>query len=285
MAMVAIGILHNLGNVINGITVSSAVIQDRLHRSTLPKLHKVVQLLQEHAEDLPSFIGKDHRGQMLPAFLAQLNEHLEAEQTALIKEVESLRACAAHAADVVAAQQDFARTQSELKELVSACSLIETALKLSLASFDMHGIEVERDYACAASVFVDRHKVLQILLNLLGNASQALREAPEVAKRVCVRTAAAGDRIRLEVSDNGVGIAPRHLPLIFNQGFTVNKERGHGFGLHSCANWARELGGVLTVHSDGPGRGASFTLELPTSGPVTKDAAQAVAASDAYKHP
>jgi signal transduction histidine kinase len=70
--------------------------------------------------------------------------------------------------------------------------------------------------------------------------------------------------VKVSVCDNGIGIAPDHLTSIFNHGFTTKKD-GHGFGLHSGANAAKEMGGTLTARSEGPGRGAEFTLELPVS--------------------
>jgi C4-dicarboxylate-specific signal transduction histidine kinase len=72
--------------------------------------------------------------------------------------------------------------------------------------------------------------------------------------------------VAISVRDNGGGILPEHLPRIFRHGFTT-KEGGHGFGLHSSAIAARDLGGVLRVESDGPGAGAVFTLELPVASP------------------
>ena len=61
--------------------------------------------------------------------------------------------------------------------------------------------------------------------------------------------------------DNGIGIAKENLKELFRHGFTT-KKHGHGFGLHSGALAAKEMGGTLTVHSDGEGKGATFTLEL-----------------------
>jgi signal transduction histidine kinase len=78
---------------------------------------------------------------------------------------------------------------------------------------------------------------------------------------------ASPDRVRITIADNGVGIAAEHLTRIFNHGFTTKKD-GHGFGLHSGANAAKEMGGTLTAHSDGSGKGAEFTLELPTTASV-----------------
>ena len=71
-----------------------------------------------------------------------------------------------------------------------------------------------------------------------------------------------GGRVRFSVRDEGEGISDVNLTRIFAHGFTTRKH-GHGFGLHSCLQAAAEMNGALTVHSDGTGRGATFTLELP----------------------
>jgi signal transduction histidine kinase len=85
---------------------------------------------------------------------------------------------------------------------------------------------------------------------------------------VRIRVGAVGDnRIRIEVADNGMGIPAENLVRIFSHGFTTRKN-GHGFGLHSGALAAKEMGGVLLVHSDGPGKGATFTLDLPIEAPT-----------------
>jgi signal transduction histidine kinase len=68
--------------------------------------------------------------------------------------------------------------------------------------------------------------------------------------------------LRISVIDNGIGIPAENRTRIFNHGFTTRKD-GHGFGLHSGALAATEMGGSLSVHSDGPMTGAAFTLELP----------------------
>jgi two-component system NtrC family sensor kinase len=120
-------------------------------------------------------------------------------------------------------------------------------------------------------VRVDRHKVLQILINLLRNAKYAMDAQSGNAKRLVARVGLASpDRVRITIADNGVGIAPEHLTRIFNHGFTTKKD-GHGFGLHSGANAAKEMGGTLSAQSDGPGKGAEFTLELPTAASVRQE--------------
>jgi signal transduction histidine kinase len=111
---------------------------------------------------------------------------------------------------------------------------------------------------------VDKHKVLQILVNLVRNAKYALDDGGRNDKRLTVRVATDGDGfVKISVIDNGVGIPPEHLTRIFAHGFTTRKN-GHGFGLHSGALAAKEMGGSLSVHSDGPGQGAMFVLSLPS---------------------
>jgi signal transduction histidine kinase len=262
MAMLATGILHNLGNALNGVTVSSGLIQDRLRDSKTPTLRKVVDLLQQHSADLPGFLARDPGGRMLPDFLAELNRHLETEQAELLTEVEALREYTEHATDVVAAHQRFA-TAGAVQEMVSASTLMETALKLGLAAVDTQSIHIERHYRYSDALAVDRHKVLQILVNLLINACQALADSRQPDKRLRVGTVLEQGRVLFEVSDNGVGIDATGLQKLFGQGYT-SKGRGHGFGLHLSANWAREMRGSLQGDSDGVGLGATFRLALPT---------------------
>lgn len=262
MALVANGILHNLGNILNGVTVSSGVIQEQLHQSKIPKLQMVASLLSEHEADLPTFIAQDGRGKLLPAFITQLSEHLETELRNLTKEVEALRACTEHVSGVIATQQEFARPHRGVSDFVVVNDLMAKALKLSMSAFEMRGIDVVCDLSCTASVVTDTHKVLQILLNLLGNARHAVQEQPSAERRVWLTTGLTEGSVCMRVRDNGVGLAQEHLHQVFNQGFTTKRD-GHGIGLHTSANWARELGGSLACHSDGLGAGATFTLELP----------------------
>jgi len=135
---------------------------------------------------------------------------------------------------------------------------------LNSTSFDRHGVEVVRDYeADLPQVLTEKQKVLQIIVNLLRNSKDALVAGRAVHRKMTIRTERIDDDyVVLEVADNGVGISTENLTRIFNHGFTT-KPDGHGFGLHSCANAAKELGGSLSAHSEGDGRGASFRLVLP----------------------
>jgi two-component system, NtrC family, sensor kinase len=120
-----------------------------------------------------------------------------------------------------------------------------------------------RDYGKAPPLLVDRHKVLQILFNLLQNAKHACDKSDAAEKKIIVRITAKDDhRVAVCVVDNGMGIAPENLTRIFAQGFSTRKG-GHGFGLHSSLLMAEDMKGTLKAFSAGPGMGATFTLELP----------------------
>jgi PAS domain S-box-containing protein len=262
MAEVATGVLHNVGNVLNSVNVSTLLISDRLSKSRVTHLSKVSALLNENAANLGEFLTKDPKGVKLPSFIASLAERLGVEQAELLREAEGLSKNIAHIKDIVAVQQSYAKV-SGIVESLSPAALVEDALEMNDAAFDRHRVEVLREFEETPPVRVDKHKALQVLVNLFSNAKYAVSESMRLDKRITVRISANGDRrVKIAVSDNGVGIAPENLARIFAHGFTT-KINGHGFGLHSAALAATETGGSLSAHSDGPERGATFILELP----------------------
>ena len=217
-------------------------------------------LFREHAHDLGAFITEDPRGKHLPAYLAQLSEHLQAEQAANAGELDSLRSNVEHIKEIVAMQQNYA-SFGGVKEMVNVTDLVEDSLRLNEGALSRHDVEVVREIDAVPPLNVEKHKMLQIMVNLLRNAKYACHDSA-CGQAADVRVANGDGRIKISVIDNGVGIPPENLTRIFNHGFTTRKD-GHGFGLHSGALAAKEMGGALTVHSDGVGQGAAFTLELP----------------------
>ena len=261
MAEAATGVLHNVGNVLNSVNVSATVVADKVKKSRSASLAKVVALLREHEADLGAFLTADPKGKQVPAFLGALAEHLGTEQTELLQEITSLRKNIQHIKDVVGMQQTYAKV-SGVTETLDVGELLEDTLRMSASSLQRHDVEVVREFAEVPPVTVDKHKLLQILVNLVRNAKQACDESGRTDKKLTLRVAAAAGHVRISVTDNGVGIPAENLNRIFNHGFTTKKD-GHGFGLHSAANAAKEMGGRLSVHSDGPGLGTTFTIELP----------------------
>ena len=270
MAEVATGVLHNVGNVLNSVNVSASLIAEQLEKSKARNLSKVVGLMHEHAADLGAFFTVDPKGKRLPGYLGELAEYLSSEQAALLGEVELLRGNIEHIKEIVAMQQSYARVCG-ITEIVQITDLVEDSLRLNSGAIARHAVQVVREFETVPSITADKHKVLQILVNLIRNAKGACGESGRADKQMTIRVSNGADRIRIAVIDNGVGIPPENLTRIFSHGFTTRKD-GHGYGLHSSALAAKEMGGSLAVHSDGVGQGAMFTLELPLNPVERRDA-------------
>jgi PAS domain S-box-containing protein len=269
MTEVATGVLHNVGNVLNSVNVSATLVADRVRRSKVAGLTKASDLIRQHPEDLGQFLTEDERGRLLPGYLIGLAENLEDEQASLLAELGSLVSNIEHVKQIVNMQQSYTRVLGVLEQ-VSIVDLVEDALKINTAAFDRHGVRVVREFEEVPPVVIEKHRLLQILVNLLSNAKYAMSERMPGGKTLTLRIArAAEERFRIEVTDNGVGIPSENMVRIFSHGFTTKKD-GHGFGLHSSALTAKEIGGSLTAHSDGPGKGATFILELPLNATEVK---------------
>ncbi len=262
MAEVATSVLHNVGNVLNSINISTGVIADRLKKSKGARVNDVAALMEQHAANLGDFISNDPKGKQLPGFIKQLGTLFAEENASILSEVASLAKNVDHVKDIVAMQQSYAKV-SGVTEQIKVTDLVEDALRMNASALIRHDVHFFREYAEGLpEIIVEKHKVLQILVNLIRNAKQACDESGSLDKHLTMRVSHGSDRVRIALIDNGVGIRTEHLTHIFNHGFTTKKD-GHGFGLHNGALAAKEMGGSLSVLSEGPGKGATFTLELP----------------------
>jgi signal transduction histidine kinase len=262
MAEIATNVLHNVGNVLNSVNVSAGIVSERLRSSKLKGLVRAVRLMDEHASDLGAFLTHDAKGKLLPGYLRELAPVLEAEHAGMADELGALSKSVDHIKEIVAAQQSYAGAP-HIVESVKLDELLSEALRLNAGALTRHKVEVVTDIAELPELPLDRHRLLQIIVNLISNAKHALDGV--TGRSPCIRLAAAlvdARTLRISVGDNGEGIAPENLTRIFAHGFTTRKG-GHGFGLHSCVVAAQEMGGRLSANSDGPGQGASFTLLLP----------------------
>jgi PAS domain S-box-containing protein len=261
MAEVATSVLHNVGNALTSVNVSATFVTELARRSKVSYLPKLSAVLSEHEADLTEFLTKDPKGRRLPAFLADLTRELLSEQAAQLEELARLTEHVEHIKNIVAMQQNYAKIAG-VSETVKITQIVEDAVRMNASALTRHHIELVRDYLFEPVVTIERHKVLQILVNLISNAKYACDEGGRGDKRVTIRTEASGTGVAIKVIDNGVGIAPENLTRIFGHGFTTKKD-GHGFALHSGSLVAAELGGELRAESAGPGTGAIFTLQLP----------------------
>jgi signal transduction histidine kinase len=262
MAEIATNVLHNVGNVLNSVYTSAQLARERLGRMRLDQVGRVVSLLEERQTDLSTFLTQDDRGRNVMPFLRRLGQSLLEERQELFTLLDDVGRYTEHIGDIVKVQQSHARTP-RLNEPVPLDGLVEDALRINSAALLRHQVKEERHLASLPPVLTDKHKVLMILVNLISNAKYAMDETPVERRLLRVNMERSGpDRVRIDIRDTGTGIPPELLTRIFQYGFTTRRD-GHGFGLHSSALAAQELGGSLSVHSDGPGQGATFSLELP----------------------
>lgn len=262
MAEVATSVLHNVGNVLNSVNVSASLISETVRSSPIADVGRVAVLMREHADNLGEFITLNPQGKLIPRYLEALSGQLVSEQSSVLKEAASLTQNIEHIKNIVAMQQSYARVGG-VNETVNVTDLVEDALRLNAESLGRHQVTLVRDFdAPVPQISVDKHKVLQILVNLIRNGKRACGEAGRQEKILTVSIRNRRDHLQILISDNGIGIPPENMTRIFNHGFTTMRD-GHGFGLHSGALAAKEMGGNLSAHSDGPGKGAAFTLELP----------------------
>jgi PAS domain S-box-containing protein len=262
MAEVATNVLHNVGNVLHSVTTAASVVSATLRGSRVTSVRRVADLLKTHESDLAGFFTQHDQGRKLPSYLALLADKLDAERDGLLAEVMELGKNVDHIHQIIRVQQRYA-TGTSMLERTSPSELIDDALRITATSLSRQGIEVAREVSGAEHLLVDKHKVLQILTNLVSNAVQALARSGASPRRLLIRAASGAEQgITFEVTDNGVGISAENMTRIFHFGFTTRQD-GHGFGLHSSALFARTMGGSLTATSEGEGKGATFILTLP----------------------
>ncbi len=261
MAEVATSVLHNVGNVLNSVNVSSSLIADKMRNSKVANVSRSVALIRTHEKNLGEFFTNDPKGKQLPDYLTNLATHLTQEHAEVLLEIESLVSNIIHIKEIVSMQQNYAKS-SGVTETHRVADLVEDAIRMNNGAMNRHNVKLTREFEDVPPILTDKHKVLQILVNLIRNAKHAVEDSVKAERNIVIRITESDGRIKISVLDNGVGILAENLTLIFNHGFTTRKN-GHGFGLHSGAIAAKELGGSLVAWSDGLDCGANFILELP----------------------
>ena len=262
MAEIASNVIHNVGNVLNSINVSLSVTRTMVNNTGIENLAKSADLLEKN-KDTPDFLSKDPKGKILHNFLRMSAEKLEKTQAKVVEELDSLGRNVEHIKTIVSMQQEHAGAALVI-ESVKLSPLVEDAIRIGQCTLSNSNVEISKHINIELEVEIDKHRVLQILVNLIRNAMHACEDHyHEGPKQIRITVSQSADEFfMIDVTDNGIGIEEGNLTSIFNHGFTT-KESGKGFGLHSCANVAKELGGSLVAVSSGIGKGATFSLNLP----------------------
>lgn len=262
MADISTEVLHNVGNILNSVATSVSLAKEKTAHSKANKLARLCELLEQHKDDLNSFIQRDEKGKHIPEYIKILAQCWEQDNQYILKEIQNLDSNVSNIREVVTRQQSL-HGMIGMAEKINLIDLVEDALTLNKSICEQAGVRIVRDYQFNEQVIIDRVKLLHILVNVIKNGVDALLESDVRPRIINIQLCKKDDLyFVIQVIDNGVGIAVENIKNIFSQGFTTKKD-GHGFGLHASANAAQEMGGSLFAKSTGLGKGATFILTLP----------------------
>ncbi len=251
-------LLHNMGNVLNSVSVSAGVIEKLLRGTGVyALLARIAALFPKSPDQQQAFFSGSSRAHRLPETYCQIADLLDEHQQGLLDEVANLQVQSAHMKELVLSVSEI---QKPIFELFDINILIEDAVKMQSHTLRKFAIEVEHDLLPLEPVRAKKSQILQILVNLVKNACEAMVENDENRDRLIAIHSYRQDAFAVvSVTDSGPGIAEAHLPLLFGHGFTT-KATGHGFGLHFCRKVMREMAGDLTVEGSSELGGATFKL-------------------------
>lgn len=262
MTDISTSILHNVGNVLNSVNTSATIISDKIKNSKISNLADVAHLIKDHEGDISNFISSTPQGQRLPGYIIKLAEAWNGDKELMVTEMASVEGGIRHIKEIIS-KQNLLGSALGRTEVLQITDLIEDALMLNKPLYQKSDINIIREFNNTKEVEVDRVKLLQIVTNLVKNGIESITEQNPETKKLILRTQEKdGNYFVIQIVDNGVGISKDNMNKIFSLGFTT-KKNGHGFGLHSGAISAQEMGAQFFVESEGPGKGATFSLVLP----------------------
>jgi|GEM_PF-1899730 len=194
----------------------------------------------------------------------QLARPSELERDRLVARLQEVQDGARRIQRIVRDLKGFSRPEESKTSLVDVASAVDGALSLAAAEL-RYRTRVERDFAGVPAVLGNHARLGQVFLNLLVNAAHALPEERVDDNVIHIRTSLVDGRVAVEISDNGVGIPPEHLPRLFAPFFTTKPVgQGTGLGLWICHEIIAELDGEITVEST-EGEGSTFRVLLPVA--------------------
>ncbi len=265
MAEIATGILHNVGNVLNSVKVSSQILKEKIISSKVNNLQKVLILMEEHIDNIGAFITSDEKGKMLPEYLLKVGVTLKEEQDNSLKELSTLHNGINHIEEIIAVQQSYAGV-SGLVEKIVLSDMMDDVLKMHSEMFRKYKIKISKKYSKTKPILIEKGKLIQVFVNLLKNAKESLGTIDEKGRTITINILEDKQHQTVEITDNGAGISKDNLTKIFSYGFSTKKD-GKGFGLHTSALAMSEMKGKLFAESDG--KGAKFIISIPIE--IVKD--------------
>ncbi len=263
MAEIATGILHNVGNVLNSVTVSSELIEAAAKGKVGKKLDKLAGLLESNVDDLADFLAGG-KGKKIIAYIKECANLANDEYNTLAKESSNMRENVDHIRRIIARQQEHAGGGMAIEQ-TSIEELITASYRIVKGAMPTTTRVITPNLYPDSPISIDTPRTVQIVTNLIKNAGQAIAQAGENEGVVTISCHIEDEKwFTVSVTDNGIGISGEQMKKMFGYGYTT-KPDGHGFGLHDAINSARTMRGSLRCTSEGTDKGATFSLVLPLS--------------------
>ena len=257
-------VFHKMRNVLNSIHVSAGLINHRLREFHVDDLGRVADMLEAHSHDYGRYLTQDPKGKKIPHFLGQLSQELTHNHLHTLTELTTLNYYLEQLEFLLTAGQTPHRAGG-FKDTIQFATVMDEALAPHQGELDRMGIHVFREYQRVGEGILEVSKLLRILVNLIRNAINAMREMTGQSHRLTLYVLPCPDRegfVRLQVADTGVGIPSDCLTRVFSPQ-VPGAQSDLLPNLHASAIAAKELAGSLRVWSDGPKQGAMFTLDVP----------------------
>lgn len=271
MAEMAVGILHNIGNAITPAKVGNALLASRLRKSQVRRnIEKIMAQVRE-ALSGRSPLPEPERDKLL-RIAELLPRSIEEEYAWYLDEIQRIGDKHEHIESIIHLQLRYARLTGD-HEPVDVNEIIQDALEMLSDALEKRGVMVTTRLGELPPVQIEKPKLMQILVNLIKNAFESMDLLESGQKRLTVISrsdAGPPQQVVITLRDTGVGFGRDTAEKLFNFGYTT-KAKGSGFGLHTSANYLIANKGRLTAHSDGPDRGAEFTVYLPVADQVHPD--------------
>ena len=260
---IVVSMLHNVGNVLNSANVSISLLRESISKPHMNKFTAVAQLLMDHKQDMISYLTTDNKGKLIPEYIIKLSQSMQHEHQICRQETDNIHEYIQHIKEIIVLQSSHHHTV-DVSESVSFPAIILKSLQMSGLDFDQLGINITVQHDEELTINCNRSSLLQILVNLIKNATEAVmtNDVEKLREITLFFNAHEKKSLIIHIHDNGVGIDSQNINKIFSFGFTTKKQ-GHGYGLHDCALKAKEMKGSLTAASQGLGLGTTFTLTLP----------------------
>ncbi len=264
-------VLHNIGNAINSVAVGADTLARRLgDDEVLCRFCALADSVAEHEGDWIEWLRGDPQGrQVRPFFLALVSDYQKRNES-LNRTARRVSDRVRHIVDIIRNQESFTTTRVWHKT-IDVREAIADAVKTLRDSLDKRAIAVEVDCSRApGQILVQESQFHQMLVNLVKNAMEAIEDLvstgrePVPGPRIRIVAWSEADHVALDVTDNGIGVAPESMREIFTAGYTT-KESGTGLGLHSAANFVLASGGTIEPLSEGIGRGTTMRVRLRLS--------------------